>query len=44
MMNPNITFHDAITGETVVRPMTNEEYSELLASGWMPDDEPEQTE
>ena len=31
---PNTTIHDAITGETVVRQMTEEEYEALLASGW----------
>lgn len=38
-MKPNITIHDALTNETVVREMTDEEYAELLASGWTPDPE-----
>lgn len=33
-MNPNITIHNAETGETVEREMTDDEYAELLASGW----------
>lgn len=33
-MNPNITIHDAETGETITREMTDEEYAELLATGW----------
>lgn len=33
-MNPDITIHDAVTGETVTREMTDEEYAELLATGW----------
>ena len=36
-MNPNITIHDAGTGETVTREMTDEEYVELLATGWTPE-------
>ena len=40
-MNPNITIHDTITGETVTREMTDEEYAELLASGWTPDEQAE---
>lgn len=40
-MKPNITIHDALTNETVVREMTDEEYAELLASGWTPDPEPD---
>lgn len=35
-MNPNITIHDAITGETTTREMTDDEYAELLDSGWEP--------
>jgi hypothetical protein len=31
---PNITNHDAITGLTETRPMTEEEYSALIESGW----------
>lgn len=37
MMNPNITIHDAETGETVEREMTDDEYTELLATGWTPE-------
>jgi hypothetical protein len=33
-MNPLTTIHDALTGITEVREMTDEEYAELLASGW----------
>lgn len=34
MANPIATFHDAATGETVEREMTDEEYADLIASGW----------
>ena len=34
MIRPLITNHDAINGITEVREMTEEEYAELLASGW----------
>ena len=30
--NLEITIYDGITGETIVRPMTDEEYVEFLAS------------
>jgi hypothetical protein len=43
-MNPLTTIHDALTGITEVREMTDEEYAELLASGWTPDDTTEPTE
>jgi hypothetical protein len=33
-MKPNITIHDAITGETIVREMTHDEYAEFEANGW----------
>jgi hypothetical protein len=33
-MKPNITIHDALTGETVTREMTDQEYADLLATGW----------
>ena len=33
-MKPMIDIHDAFTGETISREMTDEEYAELLASGW----------
>ena len=36
---PSTTIHDALTGETIVRPMTDEEYEALLASGWTPEGE-----
>ena len=39
-MRPTITEHDAITGETIGREMTEEEYSALLSTGWIPDEEP----
>ena len=34
MTRPNKGSHDAIAGETWEREMTEEEYAELLASGW----------
>ncbi len=33
-MKPLIHTHDAATGMTEVREMTDEEYEALLASGW----------
>jgi len=33
-MKPTITEHDAITGETVGREMTDDEYAALIAAGW----------
>lgn len=42
MTYPNITFHDAATGETIERKMTEEEYSALLESGWTPEADPEE--
>ena len=39
MMNPNIDIHNAETGEMITREMTDEEYAELVASGWSPDGE-----
>jgi hypothetical protein len=33
-MKPQGTFHDAATGETTVRELTDEEYADLIASGW----------
>ena len=33
-MNPNITIHDTETGETVEREMTDDEYADLIATGW----------
>jgi len=41
-MKPNITIHDALTGETIVREMTDEEYAELLVSGWADGPKPDQ--
>lgn len=34
MTRPNITTHDAISGETIERQMTEEEYAALVESGW----------
>ena len=34
MTRPNIATHDSLTGISQVREMTEEEYAELLASGW----------
>jgi hypothetical protein len=34
MTRPNTTTHDAITGETIEREMTEQEYADLIASGW----------
>jgi hypothetical protein len=34
MTRPNTTVHDAISGETIEREMTEEEYQTLLDSGW----------
>lgn len=39
MMNPNIDIHNTETGEMITREMTDEEYAELLASGWSQDGE-----
>ncbi len=33
-MKPNITIHDAETGETIEREMTDDEYADLVSSGW----------
>lgn len=33
-MKPNIDIHDAETGETITREMTDAEYAELLGTGW----------
>jgi hypothetical protein len=43
-MNPLAKIIDGLTNEEEVRPMTDEEYAELLASGWIPDDTTEPTE
>jgi hypothetical protein len=37
MTRPNISGYDCNTGEITEREMTDEEYAELLASGWTPD-------
>lgn len=34
MTRPKGTFHDAITGQTIERELTEEEYADLLATGW----------
>jgi hypothetical protein len=34
MQKPTGTFHDAITGETIDREITEQEYADLIASGW----------
>lgn len=34
MTRPNIGGHDAISGESWEREMTEEEYADLIASGW----------
>jgi hypothetical protein len=39
-MKPTITEHDALTGITVGRDMTEEEYAALLAGGWTEEGEP----
>lgn len=39
MTKPQIHIHDATTGETIVRDMTEDEYSALLESGLTPGDE-----
>lgn len=38
-MKPNITIHDALSGETITREMTDQEYADLIASGWTLGDE-----
>ena len=41
-MKPLITIHDALTGTTVEREMTDDEYQTLLDSGWTPgEDKPD---
>ena len=37
MMNRTTTEHDANTGETIVREMSDEEYTQLLADGFTPE-------
>lgn len=39
-MKPTLTDHDAQTGVTVAREMTDEEYAALLESGWTEEGEP----
>ena len=41
MTKPNITIHDGATSETVEREMTDEEYADLIASGWTLDPQEE---
>lgn len=36
-MNRITTEHDANSGETIVREMTDEEYAQLLADGFTPE-------
>lgn len=36
-MRPNITTIDVATGEATTREMTEQEYQDLLASGWTAD-------
>lgn len=40
MMRPQITEHDALTNQTIVREMTDAEYDQLLADGWTSGEEP----
>jgi hypothetical protein len=42
MTRPNITTHDAATGTTEVREMTEEEYAALLETGWTPEADTEE--
>lgn len=35
-----VTTHDALTSETQVREMTDDEYAALLETGWTPGEEP----
>jgi hypothetical protein len=44
MTKPQIQLHDAFTGNDEVREMTDEEYAELLASGWTESTEETQPE
>lgn len=44
MTLPNIGGHDAITGESWEREMTEEEYEALVASGWTLEPTPEPEE
>ena len=39
MQMPNITIYDAIDHEIVTREMTQQEYADLIASGWTPGEE-----
>ena len=36
---PTGTFHNALTNETLVRELTDDEYADLLAEGWTPGEE-----
>jgi hypothetical protein len=37
MTRPNVCGYDCTTGEITDREMTEEEYAELLATGWTPE-------
>jgi hypothetical protein len=37
MMKPKVDIYECSTGEVISREMTDEEYAELLASGWTPE-------
>jgi len=37
---PTIHIYDALTSETQVREMTDDEYAALLETGWTPGEEP----
>jgi hypothetical protein len=39
MTNPNRYIFDGLTGQSVEQEMTEEEYADLIASGWTPGDE-----
>ena len=43
-MRPNIVTNDVATGLQETREMTEEEYAELVATGWTPDTPLEPTE
>jgi hypothetical protein len=39
-MNPLIKIIDGLTNEEEERPMTDEEFAQLIADGWVPSEEP----
>ena len=39
MKRPTVAGYDCNTGETIEREMTDEEYAQLLADGWVPGDD-----